>query len=123
MLILELRSLYAGFPPPNVLASLIDVYFLHVHNQPYGYFRESAFRQRLESGVLPKCLIFAILASAVRFSNDEYFGGRTHEYSEAYAKESWLRVLVEHMTEEGGLNVYVVQTVTMLSVLDNAGME
>lgn len=62
-----------------------------------------------------------MLASAVRFSTHEYFGGKTHDASEAYAKESWLSVLAEHMTVEGGLNVHVVQTVNLLAVLDNAG--
>lgn len=76
----------------------------------------------MESGLLPKCLVFAVLAAAVRFSTHEYFGGNVREASEAYARESWLGVLAEHMTVEGGLNVHVVQAVDLLSVLDNAGM-
>lgn len=111
---------YDGLPPPPVLWSLVDTYFVHGHNQPYGYFREASFRQKLESGLLPKCLIFAVLAAGVRFSTHEYFGGNIREASEAYARESWLGVLAEHMTVEGGLNVHVVQAVDLLSVLDNA---
>lgn len=105
-----------GIPPPHVFASLVDTFFLHVHNQPYGYFRESTFRRRLELGLIPKCLIYAMLASAVRFSTHEYFGGNHRDASETYARESWLGILVEHMTLEGGLNVHVVQAVTMLAV-------
>ena len=105
-----------------MLWSLIDTYFVHAHNQPYGYFRESSFRQKLENGLLPKCLVFAVLATAVRFSTHEYFGGNFRDASETYARESWLGVLAEHMTVESGLSVHIVQAVNLLAVLDNAGM-
>lgn len=109
------------FPPPAVLASVIDTYFEHVHNQPYSYFQEISFRQKLESNALPRCLILAVLSSAVRFSVHEYYGGRTREASEMYARESWLSVLADHLTVEGNLNVHVVQSVNLLAVVDYTG--
>jgi hypothetical protein len=100
---------------------VIDTYFEHVHNQPYSYFQEISFRQKLESNSLPRCLILAVLSSAVRFSIHEYYSGKTREASEKYARESWLSVLADHLTVEDSLNVHVVQTVNLLAVVDYTG--
>ncbi|XHG09050.1 hypothetical protein AWENTII_012129 [Aspergillus wentii] len=114
----SVENTYNAFPPSPVLQSLIDTYFLRVHNQPYSYFQESLFRQRLDNNLLPRCLVFAVLASAVRFSTHEYFNGRTHEASETYARESWLAVLADHLTVEDSMNVHVVQAVNLLAIVD-----
>ncbi|KAI2703446.1 transcriptional regulator family: Fungal Specific TF [Penicillium roqueforti] len=105
-------------PPPHVLRSVIDTYFLRVHNQPYSYFHEPSFRQKLESNSLPKCLILAVLSSAVRFSTHEFYANQTRDASQKYARESWLSVLADHLTMEDSLNVHVVQTVNLLAVVD-----
>ncbi|KAF7162826.1 hypothetical protein CNMCM5623_007948 [Aspergillus felis] len=105
-------------PSQSVLSSVIDTYFTHVHNQPYSNFQETTFRQGLQNGTLPRCLILAVLASAVRFSTHEFYAGRTLEASEEYAREAWLSVLTDHLTVEDNMGVHVVQTVNMLAVID-----
>lgn len=112
----------SSIPPAPVLRALIDTYFVHVQSQPYSYFQEASFRQKLENNLLPRCLILAVLASAVRFSNQPFYAGKIHEASEAYATESWLSVLTEHLTVEDNMNLAVVQTVNLLAVLDYTGM-
>ncbi|PYI33605.1 hypothetical protein BP00DRAFT_485376 [Aspergillus indologenus CBS 114.80] len=101
-----------------VLDSIIETYFLHVHNQPYSNFQENSFRQEIQNGTLPRCLILAILASAVRFSTHEFYAGRALQTSEVYAREAWLSVLTDHLTIEDNMGVHVVQTVNMLAVID-----
>lgn len=109
-----------SYPPFPVLRSAIDTYFSRCHNQPYSFFHEASFRQRLASGELPRCLILAILSCAVKFSDHEYFAGKPQASSE-YARESWLSVLTEHMAVEENLNLHVVQTVNLLAVVDYTG--
>ncbi|KAJ6023531.1 uncharacterized protein N7446_013896 [Penicillium canescens] len=109
---------HASFPPAPILRSVLGTYFEHVHNQPYSYFQEASFHEKLQWNVLPRCLVLAVLSSAVRFSKHDYYAGRTQEASERYARESWLSVLTEHLTAEDNLNVHVVQTVNLLAVVD-----
>ncbi|KAL4738926.1 hypothetical protein BDV11DRAFT_215602 [Aspergillus similis] len=105
-------------PSQSVLDSVIDTYFIHVHNQPYSNFQETVFRQKLQNGTLPRCLILAVLASAVRFSTHDFYAGRPVETSEAYGREAWLSVLTDHLTVEDNMGVHIVQTVNMLAVID-----
>ncbi|VUC32104.1 unnamed protein product, partial [Clonostachys rosea] len=109
---------FRALPPMPVLKSLIDIYFLHVHNQPYSYFHEDSFHQRLSRGSIPKCLIFAILASALRFSTDDYYQGSVHEAIHTYSKEAWLSALDDYMSNEISSNLYVAQTVNMIAIID-----
>lgn len=97
---------------------LIDAYFLHVHNQPYSYFHEQSFRERVNYGLIPKCLLFAILASALKFSDIEYFQGSIREATEAYAREAWLAILHEHLTVENNPTLAVAQASNILGVVD-----
>ncbi|UKZ72886.1 hypothetical protein TrVFT333_000523 [Trichoderma virens FT-333] len=101
-----------------VMAHLIDTYFLHVHNQPYTYFHEQSFRERLNYGVVPKCLLFAILASALKFSDSDYFAGCRREATEAYAREAWLALLNDHLTVENNPSLQVAQASNILGVVD-----
>ncbi|KAL4890265.1 fungal-specific transcription factor domain-containing protein [Aspergillus ambiguus] len=115
------NNLLSSLPPRPVLRSVIDTYFIHVHNQPYSYFHEISFRQKLESNLLPRCLILAVLASAVKFSTHEYYSGKSREATEKYARESWMSVLTDYMASEENMNVHVVQTVNLLAVVDYTG--
>ncbi|EHK26115.1 uncharacterized protein TRIVIDRAFT_176452 [Trichoderma virens Gv29-8] len=103
------NAMFTTAPPPPVMAHLIDTYFLHVHNQPYTYFHEQSFRERLNYGVVPKCLLFAILASALKFSDSDYFAGCRREATEAYAREAWLALLNDHLTVENNPSLQVAQ--------------
>jgi hypothetical protein len=110
-----------SIPPAPVLRAVVDAYFEHVQNQPYSYFHEASFRQKLENNLLPRCLVFAVLASGVRFSTHPHYTGRTHEATEAYARESWLSVITEHLTVEDNMGLPVVQTILLLTVVDYTG--
>jgi hypothetical protein len=116
------RSPDGTLPPEPVVQSLVDTYFVHVHNQPYTYFSEKSFRQKLKNGLLPKCLILAVLASAIRFSDHPYYQGRALEMIELYAKDAWLSVLHDHLAVEEVPNIHVVQTVNLLGVVNFTGM-
>ncbi|KAF4992024.1 hypothetical protein FDECE_13831 [Fusarium decemcellulare] len=109
---------FTTLPPPAVIQSLVDTYFNYVHNQPYAYFQEANFRQKCADGLLPKCLVFAVLASALRFSDDKYYRGSAHEAMEAYAREAWLSVLNDHMTAEDSPELHVAQTTNILAIID-----
>ncbi|KAL2678640.1 hypothetical protein Neosp_009390 [[Neocosmospora] mangrovei] len=109
---------FSTMPPDEIVQHLVDTYFIHAHNQPYAYFQEDHFRQLLGLMILPRCLIFAVLASSVRFSNHDYFQGRTHEAMESYARQAWLSVLNEHLTVENCPNLHVAQTTNLLAIVD-----
>ncbi|KAL1966035.1 hypothetical protein VTN77DRAFT_4975 [Rasamsonia byssochlamydoides] len=109
---------YKTLPPQPVLNSLVDTYFLHAHNQPYSYFQEASFRYKLEKGLLPKCLVLAVLALALRWSDHEYYQGRVHEAAAAYAREAWLSVLQDHLTVEDIPNLHLAQTTNLLAIVD-----
>ncbi|KAL7937148.1 fungal-specific transcription factor domain-containing protein [Trichoderma chlorosporum] len=109
---------FTSAPPPAVMAHLIDTYFLHVHNQPYTYFHEQSFRERLNYGLVPKCLLFGILASALKFSDSDYFAGCRREATEAYAREAWLALLNDHLTVENNPSLPVAQASNILGVVD-----
>uniref|UniRef100_A0A0B7JNG1 Zn(2)-C6 fungal-type domain-containing protein n=1 Tax=Bionectria ochroleuca TaxID=29856 RepID=A0A0B7JNG1_BIOOC len=112
---------FSTLPPHSVVQSLIDTYFQHAYNQPYSYFQEESFREKLAYGLLPKCLIFAVLASALRFSDNPYFKWAKQQATEAYAREAWLSVLNDHMTAENCPNVHVAQTTNILAIIDFTG--
>ncbi|CAG7990767.1 unnamed protein product [Penicillium nalgiovense] len=66
-------------PPSAVLQSVIDAYFEHVHNQPYSFFRDPSFRARIAQNLIPRCLVLAVLASAVRFSSHKFYAGKVKD--------------------------------------------
>ncbi|KAK0101859.1 hypothetical protein ONS96_005836 [Cadophora gregata f. sp. sojae] len=105
-------------PPYPVLINLINVYFERAHNQPYSFFHEETFRQRLELKSLPEFLLFAVIASAVRFSSDPYFGESKSEALRAYASESWKLIVAVCFGPESDPDIYYCQAVTLLSIID-----
>ncbi|KAI7778649.1 hypothetical protein LA080_001882 [Diaporthe eres] len=104
--------------PLQLISTLIDTYFIRVHNQPYSYFQEKSFRRSLESGSLPKCLVFAVIASALRFADLDFYRGAVHEAQGAYAREAWLSVLNDHMTAENLPSTHIAQTTNILAIID-----
>ncbi|RSL38053.1 hypothetical protein CEP53_015222, partial [Fusarium sp. AF-6] len=114
------RSVAAGqLPPVQVLRSVIKTYFSCFHNQPYSFFHETSFMKRFESNCLPNCLLLAVLALAVRFSED--YHGQSWAVSDAFSHQSWLCVLQDNLSHDEGLNLDVVQTATILSIVDYTG--
>ncbi|OBT61558.1 hypothetical protein VE03_08897 [Pseudogymnoascus sp. 23342-1-I1] len=111
-------SKYQALPPPQVMSSVVDIYFNRVQNQPYSFFHENNFRQRLRDDMLPDHLKFAVLATALRFSDDEYYNGEYLEATAAYARKSWM-LLVEHwFAAEIDPDIYICQSVTLLAIID-----
>lgn len=111
----------SSLPPSSVLQSIVDTFFVHVHNRPYSYIQEASFRRNLELGIVPHCLLLAVLATAVRFSTHDYYEGGKQEAIEVYAKGSWISVLTEHLTVVDNLTLEVVQTVNLLAIVDYTG--
>ncbi|KAJ5263321.1 hypothetical protein N7478_010926 [Penicillium angulare] len=53
--------------PEDVFMAVIDAYYQYCHNQPYSFFHEENFRQRLRAQMLAKHLVLTVVATAVRF--------------------------------------------------------
>lgn len=104
------------------MSGLIDVYFTRVQNQPYSFFHEQTFRQRLADNLLPDYLKFAVLAAALRFSDDEYYNGEYLEATAAYARESWRLLVSSWFITESEPDIYICQSITLLSIIDFTGM-
>ncbi|KAG7044792.1 3-hydroxymethyl-3-methylglutaryl-CoA lyase [Colletotrichum scovillei] len=109
---------FSTFPPDSVTQSLVDTFFQWCHNQPYSYFHEGSFRQKLADGQLSKCVLLAVLASSLRFSEHEYYRDNRSNAIEAYAREAWLSVLGDHMTVEDSCNLEVAQATNILAIID-----
>jgi hypothetical protein len=112
------RSSFETLPPLRTIRSLIDIYFSRVHQQPYSFFFEADFRQRLDNNNIPSHLLFATAALAVRFTNHQYFAGRIHEAAAAYSKQVWQLVLNEHLMVLNNITLSVIQTISILAVVD-----
>ena len=99
----------------------MNLYFERAHNQPYSFFHEESFRRHLELKSLPEFLLFAVLASAVRFSSDPYFGEFKSEALRGYASESWKLIVAVCFGPESDPNIFYCQAVTLLSIIDFTG--
>ena len=109
------------FPPPSIVQSLIDTFFARAHNQPYSFFHPASFRQSIDDDTVPRCLLFAVLAIAVRYSTHPAFVGRTYEASKAYSKRSWLYALEDHLATDDNSDLTFVQAVAILAIIDFTG--
>jgi hypothetical protein len=107
--------------PLPVILSTVDVFFQYSHNQPYSFFHEGNFRQRLSAGQIPDHLLFAVLATAIRFSKHPFFEGRTHEAAVAYANRSWRSIVASCFIGGESADIRTVQTITLLSIFDFTG--
>ena len=108
-------------PPQEVLHDLIDVYFARVQNQPYSFFHERSFREKLALNSLPEFLIFAVLASALRFSSNPYYGESQSEAIKLYASESWKLIVSVWFGPESDPDIHICQAMTLLSIIDFTG--
>ncbi|CZR54817.1 uncharacterized protein PAC_04701 [Phialocephala subalpina] len=105
-------------PPGQVASSLIDLYFSRVHNQPYSFFHEQSFRQRYANGLVPEYLIFAMLASSLRFSTDAFYQTKQQDIIMAYASRSWSYIVQEWFATESDPDLQICQAITLLSIID-----
>lgn len=114
-----------SLPPPSVVQSTVDTFFLQAHDLSSSDLHEASLRRKLDEGTLPTYLLLAVLASAVPFSSDPYYSRTRNEAAEAYAKESWMLVSAEHLTanEHSPIEnprIEVAQALHLLVVLDYA---
>lgn len=108
--------------PFEVLSDVVNLYFSYSHNQPYSFFHEGNFRQRLTDGLLPDYLTFAILANAARFSTHTFFHGNPSSFAETYANRSWHAIVSNVFTRAEAPDFCTVQAITLLAIFDFTGM-
>lgn len=104
-------------PSKETITSALDVYFQYCHNQPYSLLHEETLRSRLALGQVPHHLVFAILASAARFTTDLYSGHKKHAI-DLYAMESWRALVVPWNGIEDRVGISIVQTILLLAHID-----
>lgn len=119
-------NLYSTLPEEapisdEIFLTVIDTYFTYCQNQPYSFFHEGNFRRRLAEGSVPRHLILAVLASAIRFSSHPYFVGRTQDTSVEYANWSWKSVVSNCFTAGAAADIQIVQTIALLALFDFTG--
>ncbi|PCD28562.1 hypothetical protein FGRA07_03701 [Fusarium graminearum] len=110
------RGIYG--PPDDVFMEIIDSYFTYCQNQPYSFFHEDNFRRSLSEEAIPKHLILAMMATAVRFCSNPYFNNRALEMSVEYANRSWKLIVSDCFTVGKEAEVSAVQTVALLGLFD-----
>ncbi|CAK7202664.1 hypothetical protein SEUCBS139899_005390 [Sporothrix eucalyptigena] len=113
---------YTRLPPPDVIDAAADLYFRYCHNQPYSLFHEASFRQKIKARTVPTHLLFALVASTVRYSSDTRFfagvaGGRAAA-TVAYAQQSWKAIVVPWNGLQSDAELSVVQTILLLAIID-----
>lgn len=106
--------------PLSVLLETVDTFFVHCSNQPYSFFHEDNFRQSLSKREIPQHLLCAIMASAVRLSENPFFEDKD-EAAEAYAIKSWDCLVPSSIAQNGGGDLRSVQTITLLAIFDLTG--
>ena len=118
---LTVSSKFSTVPPLPILQVLADVYFTNCHNQPYCFFLEDHFRQRLVNESLPEYLLMAFAATAARYSTHTYFENRQSEAIVTYSKAAWHIILEQVFSSEEGLDLHIVQATNLLAVIDFTG--
>lgn len=108
-------------PPTEMLLSAADSYFENCHNQPYSLFHESSLRAELSEGRLPSYLVFAFLATAIRFSTDCQSNDSRFEAISRYAERAWKEIMLfgGGLEKLDGLNA--IRALILLSVIDYTG--
>ena len=106
--------------PLPILLETVDIFFIHCHNQPYCFFHEASFRQSLSKREIPQHLLYAIVASAVRFSDNLFFEDKD-EAAEVFANKSWGSLIPGSITQNGVGDLQSVQTITLLAIFELTG--
>ena len=100
--------------------SAADLYFRYCHNQPYSLFHETSFRNKLALGEVPTHLLFALLASTVRYSTEPYFEDKVAAVS-TYAHQSWKAIVMPWNGIQSDAELSIVQTILLLAIIDYTG--
>lgn len=105
----------------EALMAAVNAFFACCHNQPYSWFHEGTFRQRLAEKLIPTHLLLAVMATAIRFCTHPTFPGRATEASVAYADRAWRLILSDGLTGGRVTEVSTVQTIALLGLFDYTG--
>ncbi|KAH6713466.1 fungal-specific transcription factor domain-containing protein [Leptodontidium sp. MPI-SDFR-AT-0119] len=98
----------------GLIQNAIDAYFVHSHNQPYSFFCESRFRQRAIDGKVPDHVLYAVVAAAAKFMDDQF--SKTN-FGALCAQLSW-NLLLKHLHSDTEADLYFVQATTLLALFD-----
>ena len=107
-------------PPIETQLAAADVYFRYCHNQPYSLFHEESLRRKMAANEVPHHLLFAFLASAVRYSEDEYYEDKVAAIS-TYAMQSWKAMVLPWNGIKNDAGIATVQTILLLAIIDYTG--
>lgn len=118
----NLSDTFSTLPSKTIIQALIDAYFQYSHNQPYCYFHESTFRQKLDAGDIPEFLMFSILATAVRWSDHDFFLHRHADAIQSYANIAWKQIIAKYLSSQQTLDISMVQATAMLGVIEFTGL-
>ena len=121
--LIDFSQVFSRTPSPTRTSVPYRDLFLPCAQSAILFFHEPSFRQRLADGALPDCLKFAVFATALRFSEDLYYNGASHEACTSYAKESWKQIVSVWFAPEADPDVYICQAITLLSIVDFTGKQ
>ncbi|KIW16278.1 hypothetical protein PV08_06329 [Exophiala spinifera] len=116
----DLRIDFLSLPYPELLRSLVDVYFERCHNQPYAYFHQESFRYDYDSGVLPDYLLYALAATACRFSDHDFYRNKWSDAIDSYAQASFTQILERYFSDADSLQVDMIVALSMLATVEFA---
>jgi hypothetical protein len=111
---------YDHLPPRHIIGAAVDLYFRYCHNQPYSLFHEGSLRSKLELDEPPNYLAFALVASTVRYSGDDFFHDKKAA-TVAYAQHSWKSIDMPWDGLQSDDELAVVQTILLLAIIDYTG--
>lgn len=100
---------------------LIDLYFSHCHNQPYGLFEEDSFRQRFLATKVPCHLLLAITALSSRFATQQALNANPVDLACRCADLAWQFISPSCFSGADSLDIGVMQTLTLLCIYDFTG--
>ncbi|KZL76595.1 fungal specific transcription factor [Colletotrichum incanum] len=83
----------SDFPSVMNTEGLVDIYFKYLHRSPYEILDEESTKHRLRNNQLPKPVLYAVCAVAIRYSEQPGKGPSSHVSAETYV--SWAQKDIE----------------------------
>ncbi|KAJ9604937.1 hypothetical protein H2200_010326 [Cladophialophora chaetospira] len=105
-------------PSQSMFVGIMDNFFKYCHNQPYSYFQERTFRRQHSDRKHPVYLLYAFAATAIRFSPQLFTGSDRHKLVQPYCDIAWTQLTQYAFHPTSELDITLVQTSSLLSVID-----
>ncbi|KAF2440117.1 P-loop containing nucleoside triphosphate hydrolase protein [Karstenula rhodostoma CBS 690.94] len=96
---------FTTLPSKNIIRPTADLYL------------KFFFERKFEVDEVPIHLLFALLASTVRYSDDPYFEDKSASVS-AYASQSWKSIVMPWNGIQSETDLSIVQTIMLLALVD-----